>query len=158
MSFIPNTQNQRKRYPSQPMQPYNQNRTVPTSAQTYPVLAAAPIDPTMSPQRNWPQQNAVYPYVVPEQARGSYGNNMAGMGSMPPSYPASSTAPLAGPSNAHMIKSPYVTPYPDPWNNMYDRVTPMASDQPGWERSNMGFGGYQQHSPSRSDGSARTQV
>jgi hypothetical protein len=158
MSFIPNTQNQRKRYPSQPMQPYNQNRTVPTSAQTYPVLAAAPIDPTMSPQRNWPQQNAVYPYVVPEQARGSYGNNMAGMGSMPPSYPASSTAPLAGPSNAHMIKSPYVTPYPDPWNNMYDTVTPMASDQPGWERSNMGFGGYQQHSPSRSDGSASTQV
>ena len=112
----------------------------------------------MGSARNWPQQNAVYPYVIPEQGRSSYGNNMGSMGTMAPSYPTASTAPLAGPSNTHMIKSPYVTPYPDPWNNMYDTVAPMSAEQPGWERSNMGFGGYQQHSPSRSDGSASTQV
>ena len=159
MSFTPTTENQRKRYPSQQMPPYNQNRMVPTSAQTYPVLAAAASGgPMMSSPRNWPQQNAVYPYVVAEQGRSSYGNNMGGMVSMPPNYPAASTALMAGSSNTHMIKSPYVTPYPDPWNNMYDAVTPMSADQPGWERSNMGFGGYQQHSPSRSDGSASTQV
>lgn len=140
------------------MQPYSQNRLVSTSAQTYPVHAAAPADQMMGSPRNWQQQNAVYPYVIPEQGRSSYGNNMGSMATMAPSYPTASTAPLAGPSNTHMIKSPYVTPYPDPWNNMYDTVTPMSAEQPGWERSNMGFGGYQQHSPSRSDGSASTQV
>lgn len=158
MSFVSTTEDQRKRHPSQLMQPHSQNRPVSTSVQTYPVLAAAPADQMMGSPRNWQQQNAVYPYVIPEQGRSSYGNNMGSMATMAPTYPTASTAPLAGPSNTHMIKSPYVTPYPDPWNNMYDTVTPMSAEQPGWERSNMGFGGYQQHSPSRSDGSASTQV
>ena len=159
MSYIPTTENPRKRYSSQPMPPYSQSRTLATSAQTYPVLAAAPIDPTMSSSRNWAPQSAVHPYVIPEQSRINYGTDMRSMASMPPGYTTQSTAPLASASSTHTTKSPYVTPYPDPWNNMYDTVAPMPTDQPGWGRSNLGFSGYQQHSPSRSDGSsASTQV
>jgi hypothetical protein len=158
MSYIPTTENQRKRYSSQPMPPYTQSQTVFTPAPTYPVLAAAPGHPTMSSPRSWSQQSAVYPYIMPQQGRSNYSANTRSMGSMPPSYAAPSTAPLDNTTNTHMIRSPYVTPYPDPWNNMYDTVAPMSNDQPGWERSDLGFSGCQQHSPSRSDGSASTQV
>jgi hypothetical protein len=138
------------------MTPHSQSRTVSTAAATYPVLAAAPENSTMSSPRSWSQQSAVYPYVIPEQSRSNY--SMRSMGSMPPSCSVPSTAPFTSTSNTYMIRSPYVTPYPDPWNNMYDTVAPMSTDQPGWERSSLGFSGYQQHSPSRSDGSASTQV
>lgn len=157
MSFIPNTENQRRRYSSRSMPPRGANQTASTPAQTYPLLAPSPGASNMGLSRNWPQQSGGYPYVIPEIGQSDYGNTRS-MGSLAPNYSSQGTAPLSSTNNPPVINSPYVTPYPDSWNITYAPVAPMSTDQPSWEQSNMGFNGYQQHSPSRSDGSASTQV
>lgn len=158
MSFIPNPQNQRKIYSSQPMPLHNPTRTVSATAHTYPIHGTPPADSNMGLPRAWPQHNAAYTNMVPEVGQSDYDTGAPGMGGIPPVYPIPGTATLPNTYVPQTIKSRYTSQYDDSWNNTYDTAQPVLADQPMWERPNLGFSNYQQHSPSRSDGSVSTQV
>jgi hypothetical protein len=160
MSFIPNRelQKQRQIYLSQPMTHHNQDQTVSTAAPTYPIHGTSPGDSTMAQPRSWPQQDGTYPNLVPGIGQNNYTSSARSMGGLLPSFPNPGMATLPSAYSQQMIKPQYTSPYENAWNNTYDTMAPMTVDQPVWERSNMGFNNYQQHSPSRSDGSASTQV
>jgi hypothetical protein len=158
MSFIPNHELQRQRYPSQPMPHRNQDRTVSTTSQNYPTHGTSPGGSTMALPRSWPQQDGPYPNLAPGIGQNNYTSNARSMGGLLPSFPNPGMVSLPSAYNPQMIKPQYTSPYDDSWNNSYDTMAPMTVDQPVWERSNLGFSNYQQHSPSRSDGSASTQV
>lgn len=128
------------------------------AAQTYPMHGTPPGDSSMGLQRPWPQQTGVYPSMLPDIGQSNYNSSARGMGPLAPSFPNSGTVTLPNTYNPQMIRSPYTSPYDDSWNNNYDTMAPVPGGQPAWERPTMGFSDYQQHSPSRSDGSASTQV
>jgi hypothetical protein len=156
MSFIPNIERQRTRHPSQPMTLQNQDRMV--SAQNYPMHGTPAVDSTMGLPNTWLPHNGAFPSMAPGIGQSSYMGNARDMGVVPSSFPNPGPAMLPSTYNHQAIRSPYVTSCEEPWSNAYDTVVPMSGHQPAWEQSNMGFSNYQQPSPSRSDGSASTQV
>lgn len=117
-------------------------------------MMGAPIDPSLTQPRTWPQQDVVHPYAYPSMGQPDY----TGMSGLPSQHPTSSSAMYPSAYGTQAANAPYTSPYQDYPSNAYSSMAPMSTDQPSCERSNVGYGQYQQLSPSRSDGSSSTQV
>jgi hypothetical protein len=137
MSYYQNPEPQKKRHTPQPNQLYHQSNSMPTHAQNFP-MHGAPFSPSGVP-RTWPLQNDSYHGELPTLGQTNYHDLMQGMAELPNSlnHPSAYNPQTMTAHQQH------------PWNNTHGAIP----DQAGWDRSHLGFGDYQQPSPSRSDGS-----
>lgn len=145
MSYYQSSEPQRKRQTPQPISSHHQSYSIPSHAQNFP-MSGAPFANPMNIPRTWPLQNEGYSGELPTLGQSNYHDLMQGMTELPNSFPVTNhpsayNPPLMTPNHQHS------------WNNT-NSATPK---QAGWERSQLGFGDYQQPSPSRSDGSSSTQ-
>jgi len=145
MSYYPISEPQRKRQTPQPISTYHQSYSIPAHAQNFP-MSETPFANTMNIPRTWPPQNEGYSGELPTLGQSNYHDLMQGMAELPNSFPVTNHPSAYNP--------PLMTPHHQhSWNNANNAIP----EQAGWERSQLGFGDYQQPSPCRSDGSSSTQ-
>lgn len=145
MSYYQSSEPQKNRHTSQSIPLYHQSHPMPTQNQNFP-MHGAPFANTTGIPRTWPLQNGGYPGELPTLGHNNYHDLIQGMAELPNSFPATNHPSAYNPQT--MMPSQQHS-----WNTT-DSAIP---DQAGWERSHLGFGDYQQPSPSRSDGSSSTQ-
>lgn len=149
MSYIQCPEPQRRRQASQLFPLYDQSQPASTNAQTYP-SSDAPLGSTaMDGSRNWQHQTAYQHNVMPATWDGSYTEIAQGPADKSTTLPPT-IGSLQGGYTHQINNPPYTSPYHNLSGNSYKAVTTTVP--------NLGFASYQQPSPSRSDGSASTQV
>ncbi|KAM0716854.1 hypothetical protein Q7P37_006706 [Cladosporium fusiforme] len=159
MSSNPGAESQRNRYPSQLMPLVDRSRSRPAESQGLPAHSMPLTTGTMEAPRPWPQTHGL-PFDESQMLPGTYSYDSAwNPGDTTSLYQYSSPPGPWRAQNTHQTSAPYVSPYPEVWQNPSDRTSaPVPPGNPVWQQPSPVFADYQQLSPSRSDGSSSTHV